>query len=451
MARSPAFRVARCRRADQSAALNRTLRRWLSDELGRLRRLVEQSAAHCQADRYRKHFSALDHSWLLVFHGLSGKPSLHQSYAAFAAAPSLLAASGLERITPAGDPALGVSYSQFAASNTSRPAAFLACLVPPLLARARALGHRAPTGPWPAGLEAIDSTFVRLSLKLAPWLPHATGDQAESDIGGVRLQVRFTPARDLPERVVVTDTRTNDYQGLDALVLDDPAELQRLRDHTLVIDLGYYSHQRFARLREARIHFVTRQHPQAQVQVEAALAVQPPLPDLAGQSGRIRVLHDQRVTVGSAHNRRGAVLVGLRRVIAAVAPLPAAARRGASVQRYELLTDRWDLSAQEVVQLYLWRWQIELFFRWLKKYVHLTRWLGYSPNAVELTVWLALVVHLLAMLATHALGRSRRSPALLGSLAATLMTIDPLLPEVEPQDGVIPPSAAEQLPLPWAV
>ena len=68
---------------------------------------------------------------------------------------------------------------------------------------------------------------------------------------------------------------------------------------------------------------------------------------------------DQRVTVGSAKNQAGAVLPGLRLVTAAVAPKPAAARRGAKPVVYEILTDRWDLDALEVVQVYLWRWTIE--------------------------------------------------------------------------------------------
>ena len=56
--------------------------------------VVARSAAACQADRYRKHFPATAHAVLLVFHGLSGAPSLRQSYPAFGGCPSLRRLSG---------------------------------------------------------------------------------------------------------------------------------------------------------------------------------------------------------------------------------------------------------------------------------------------------------------------------------------------------------------------
>jgi len=433
MARAPAASIAEVTPARQRV-LNRRLRRWLAAELVALRPVVKRSATQCGAHRYRKHFTAFAHTCLLLFHGLAGLPSLRQSYPAFAGCPGLVRLSGL-----AADPAgaeLDLSFSQLAASNTSRPAAFLAGLVPVLSERVRHLG--VPPGvAVPAELVILDSTFLGLSLALAPWLPpNGTGSPAKS---GVRVQVQYRPALDLPEHCLITDTRTNDCQGLDQAILDDPARLAALRAHTLVLDLGYYSHARFERLLAAGVHVVTRVHPQAALHVEANLPVAQPLPGLP--VGRIRVQADQRVTVGSANNRAGAVLPGLRRVTAVVQPQPAAARRGAQPVTYQVLTDRWDLTAEQVVQLYLWRWQIELFLRWLKRHVRLPRLLGASRNAVELTVWLAIIVHLLTVLAAHALGWARRTPTLLAQLAWALAHLSPAdLPD--------PPAVAQQLLLP---
>lgn len=406
------------------------MRRWLARELGLLRPLVAASAARCQAERYRKHFSSFSHLCLLLFHGLSGGASLRQSYAAFAACPGLVALSGLGTPAERGHERLGVSFSQLAASNHSRPAAFLGGLVPRLAARVRQAG---PGLPSPVHLHLLDSTFLRLSLQLAPWLPGDGG----ADVPGVRLQVQYAPALDLPEQVLLTDTRTNDCQGLDRL-LETPGGLASLVGGTLVVDLGYYSHRRFAGLLAAGVHWISRLHAQATVVVEAERPVQAAVPGL--DRSRITVLADQRVTVGSPNNRAGAVLQGLRLVTARVEPTARAARRGAQAVEYRVLTDRWDLDAAEVVQAYLWRWAIELFFRWLKSHVHLPRLLGYSRNAVELTVWLALVVHLLGLLAAHALGLPRRSATLLRRLAWTLAHLGPA-------DTNPPPDI--QLPLPW--
>jgi hypothetical protein len=409
MARARLARVPRGR-AGGPAALNRPLRRWLVAELRRLRPAVAASAARCRADRYRKHFGAFGHACLLLFHGLGGGRSLRQSYAALADCPSLLAFSGLA--APDGGP--GVSFSQVAASSTSRPAALLAGLVPALAERVRRLGGAARAG-LPPDLRVLDSTVLRLGLRRAPRLARGTGSPR---VSGVRVQVGYTPALDLPEHLLATDTRTNDAQGLGAAILGDPARLAALRGWTLAVDLGYYSHRRFARLLRAGVHLVSRLHPQAAVRAAQDRPVQPPLAALP--AGRVAVLADRRVLIGSPNNRAGAPLPPLRLVIARVEPRPAAARRGAGPVEYRLLTDRWDVAAGEVVQLYLWRWEVELFPRWLESHAHLPRLLGYSRNAVELTVWLAVVVHLLALLAAHALGLGRRSPALLARLAWAL-------------------------------
>lgn len=199
-----------------------------------------------------------------------------------------------------------------------------------------------------------------------------------------------------------------------------------MRGQTLVTDLGYYSHARFRRLLVAGVHLVTRRHPQAKDDVEAQLPVQQPLPTLA--PGRIAVMSDQRVTLGPHNNRVG----GLRLVTAQVEPLPRAARRGAQLVLHRVLTDRFDLTAPEVVQIYLWRWQIELFLRRLKRHVHLSRLLGYSRNAVELSVWLDTVLHLLTILATLTLSLSRRSPALLRQMVWVLAHVNPADDEGHP-------------------
>jgi hypothetical protein len=413
MARARSGRVAQCRRPSQGKGLNRRLRRWLCHEFRRLRPVIQASAAECHADRYRKHFTALSHAYLLLFHGLSRGPSLTQSYHAFGACRPLATLAGLAASDDPEDERLSVSFSQFAASHTSRPPDFLAGLVPLLAERVRSLkGHT--DAPLPPDIHLLDGTFVRLSLKLAAWLPN----REPSDIPGVRLQFQYTPARDLPACLLITDTHTNDCQALDQLVADPQGVLASWREQTLVFDLGYYSHRRFAGLFAADVHLVTRLQGQATVQVTRDHPVPQPLPQMPAE--RIVVRSDQQITLGSPHNRAGAVLPNLRLVTAEVAPLPAASRRGAKPIVYRLITDRWDLRAHEVVQIYLWRWQIELFFRWLKSHLHLLPPLGSSRPALDLTVWLSLIVHLLVVLAAHALGLARRSPALLRQLLFAL-------------------------------
>jgi len=295
-----------------------------------LRPEIAASAAACDAERYRKHFDAYAHACLLLFHGLSSGPSLRQSYATVADCAQWAALSGLATDRKG---ELAVSFSHFAASNTSRPPAFLAGLIPALVARVRRCGRAGPAAV-PPDVRILDGTFLRVSLRLAPWLDLS----ARTKRPGMVAQTLYTPALDLPEHVVLTDAHTPDVRGLDQALLDDPAQLAALGDQTLIMDLGYYSHTRLARLLEADVHVVTRLHPQAAVQVEEECPVQEPLPDLAptdGAGGRIAVHHDQRVTAGSPHNHKSTVVTGLRLVTATVAPTRDAARHGAQPERRE--------------------------------------------------------------------------------------------------------------------
>ena len=415
--------------------LSRRLRRWLAAEMRALRPVVEASAAACGAEHSRKHFTSYQPLCLLLFHGLSSHPSLHQSYEHFAACGGLVAASGLGRTD--GTDRLGVSYSHLAASNGTRPAALLVGVVEHLMARVRqdGLGTLPAGDPLLGSLIIQDSTFLRLSLRLAGWLPPLR----RPECSGVRVQVWLHPSRDLPEVVELTSVKINDRGSWNRTVLGDPARLATLVGQTLVVDLGYYSHVGFQRLFAAGVHLVTRLYPKTTVTVEADCPIQPPLPDADG--GRITVVADQRVTLGSPNNHTSVVLPGLRLVTADVTPRAKTGHRSPTPRRYEIVTDRWDLTAAEVVQIYLWRWQIELFLRWLKGQLHLPRLLGYSENAVELSVWLAILVHLLLRLAARALGLARRSPLLLARLAAALQHLDP------DRDLHVTPTL-DQLPLP---
>lgn len=417
---------------DSPPQLGRRIRRWFAKEFRAALPLLATSAIE-PVDRYRKHFFARTHAALLLFHGLTRSPSLRQTYTAFADSPALIQQLGAGQ--PDAPDTLHVSFSQVAASSHTRPPDFVAAYARHLMAR---VAHTAPTTlpPWLDRLLLLDSTCLRLSAILAKdWLParRPRGDR------GVRLHVEYRPAADLPETFLLTSTKKNDVQRFDTAILDDPDRLATLAGQTLAFDLGFYSHARFAQLGAAGIHFVTRTHPQATITVTATL----PVPDAShqdGDFGRVTVTHDEQVTVGSPNNRAGAVLAGLRWVTATVTPTAPAQRLKKAPVTYTLLTDRWDLTAAEVVLVYLVRWQIELFFRWLKSHIKLTRLLGYSEAAVQLSIWVAICVHLLSVLAARALGWDRRTPVILVLLGRAIETVT-----LPPAAVVLPPPPIQPL------
>ncbi|MCO5176183.1 MAG: transposase [Thermomicrobiales bacterium] len=151
--------------------------------------------------------------------------------------------------------------------------------------------------------------------------------------------------------------------------------------------MGYYGHRYLARLQQAEVAFITRLHPQARI----AITTQQSVPDTNTPAGDT-IVSDAIITLGSPNNRNGAVLPNIRLITS---------RNPAGVEQ-RFITDRHDLSAAEVVQLYRERWQIELTFRWLKQELGVIRPLGTSPEAVWLTLVIAVTVAaVLAYLEQH--------------------------------------------------
>lgn len=332
----------------------------------RLRRLLTPAIARAAqtpgVDRYRKHFPVTAHLWLLLLHGLGASPSLRQSFALLGAVPGLFGRLGLRR---------GLSFSQLARSSTSRPSAGFEVLLAELVRQAQRTV--VPDASWRAlrRVQILDSTFLRLSAQLSPW------SRIGTSVPGVRLQTGFELARHLPTQLRLTLTDTNDH------IACATWDLTALRGWTVLIDLGYYGHRQFVRLREHGVSFLSRLHPQAGYRVTATRTVATrPTPE-----GDI-VLSDETIVLGSPNNRKGAVLPEIRLIQS----------RNRAGREQAFVTDRFDLSAFELVRLYHYRWQIELFFRFVKRQLGMLSVLGHSRAAVWVTMLLAAMLAVLVAL-----------------------------------------------------
>lgn len=331
-----------------ASSLSRLIRRTLAKP-------IATAAAVPGADRYRKHFSAEAHLWALVYHGLEANPSLRQTHEALND-PAFWSHLGL--------PPTGVSRSQFARSSTSRPLACFHTLFTRLRDRITAVGQTAK-------IEVVDSSFLGLSAKLAPWSQH--GKHAP----GVRAHTAFDLTTGIPTHLTITTTETPDIMAFRQRDWDE------LAGWTILMDLGYYGHRLFAELRDARISWICPLHPQAAFDVIATLPG--PWPVTAAGD---RIVADQTIRLGSPNNRQGAVIEDLRLITSV----------NAEGQTHRTVTDRQDLLPTEVAMLYRQRWQIELFFRWIKHELQVLHPLGTSRQAVELTLLLAAIVAMLAVL-----------------------------------------------------
>lgn len=328
----------------------------------RLRPVVERAAATPGADRYRKRFPTLAHLWTLILHVLWGSPSLRRTHARLDVNPRWWQQWGMT---------CWISLSQLARSSTSRPSACVEAMLTEVMAAARRQQRADPLWDTLNTMAVLDSTFLRLSAKLSPWSVH--GDH----VAGVRVQTALELGSRIPTMLQMHLADINDVAALAAL------DLTEWHGWTMVFDRGYYAHQQFARLCAAGVHFIVRCNEQAVYQITA----QHPVPAGTTPAGDT-IVADATMTLGSSRNRKGKVLKGMRLVTS----------RNARGVEHRVITDRHDLTALEVVQLYRQRWQIELLFRWLKQQLGVIRPLGRSRAAVWLTILMVLIVALIALL-----------------------------------------------------
>lgn len=252
----------------------------------------------------------------------------------------------------------------------------------------------------------IDSTWLRLDARSVDWARFSTG------ICGVKVHVIYDPDADCPLYAGVTPRRINDTTAAQAMPIVPGA--------TYVFDLGYYDYAWWAKLDAAQCRIVTR----FKTNTPLALIEELPLP--AGSdilSDRIGFLPARQ-----AMNRRNPFQDPVREVRV----------KTDTGKLLRILSNDLDASAQEIADLYKRRWAIELFFRWIKQTLKITRFLGTSDNAVRIQIAVALIAFLLLRLA-QATQKAIDSPLAFARLIrANLMQrrrIDRLL---EPETAPIP-------------
>ncbi len=95
-------------------------------------------------------------------------------------------------------------------------------------------------------------------------------------------------------------------------------------------------------------------------------------------------------------------------------------RDPATGKRYIFLTNNFDLPALTIANLYKARWQIELFFKWIKQHLRITAFYGRSPNAVRTQIWIAISVYVLVAIVKKRLGTEHDLYTLLQILSTSL-------------------------------
>lgn len=234
---------------------------------------------------------------------------------------------------------------------------------------------------------AMDSTTIDLCLSLCPW-----AESQRSNKGAMKMHTAIDLNGKLPTFMVISSGRVND--------IEVAKKRSFMPGSILLFDKGYYGFEWWNKLNEQGVFFVTRIKKDCNYKVRKCLK----------KDNFTGIKADQEIRLTGRRTKYKYTKL-LRRV---------SYRDPESGKNYEFITNRFDLSAQTICDLYKSRWEVELFFKTLKGYLQIDKFVGTSINAVSWQVWTAMIAYLLVSLIRF-LNKVRWSvPSTMAALAVSL-------------------------------
>jgi IS4 transposase len=289
-----------------------------------------------------------------------------------------------------------VKRSTMSDANSKRPWQVFSELFAQMLPQA----HRGLRRVTADAVRLIDSTSVRLSSLSQDWATFST------DVFGAKAHIVYDPNADRPVYFAVTPANVNDITAAKLIPIEPGA--------TYVYDLGYYDYSWWAELDDAGCRFVTR--------------LKKNTPFTAVHENRVptasNILSDRigHLPARLAKSRNNPLQVPVREIRVVID----------TGKILRIVTNDIDAPAEEIADLYKQRWQIELFFRWVKQTLRIKHFVGVSENAVRIQIAVALIAFLVLRMAQVA-QKAIRSPLEFARLARTnLMHRRPINQLLEP-------------------
>ena len=349
--------------------------------LHRFRQCVERYGGNYKIQS----FTCLDQFLCLAFAQLTFRESLRDIEACLRAQQPKLFHMGFRG---------QVSRSNLAYANEHRDWRIFAEFAQVLIGMARDLYRDEPFGvDLSETVYAFDSTTINLCLSLFPWAQFRRRKSA------VKLHTLLDLRGNIPTSVYVTGGQVHDVNLLDELLLEAGA--------FYLLDRGYVDFARLYLFTQACAFFITRAKKNTQFYLRTSRPVD--------RSSGVRCDQTIRLT-GIRTARRYPDL--LRRI---------AYYDADKDLRLTFLTNNFLLLPLTIAQLYRARWQIELFFRWIKQHLHIRAFYGTSENAVKTQVWAALSVYVLVAIVKKQLGLDQSLHQILQILNATIFEKTPIL------------------------
>jgi len=335
-----------------------------------------------------KSFSCLDQYLCMAFAQLTFRESLRDIEACLRAQIAKLYHMGIRG---------RISRSTLADANEVRDWRIYAEFAQRLIAIARGLYVDEPFGvDLKETVYALDSTTIDLCLSVFAWAPFRSTKAA------IKLHTLLDLRGNIPSFIHISNGKWHDVNILDHL-LPEPGAFY-------VMDRGYLDFARLYRFHEAGSFFVTR----AKSNLKAQRRYSHPVDRSTG------LICDQTVTLTVFYSRQG-FEAPLRRV---------RFKDPETGKKLIFLTNNFALPALTITQLYRQRWQIELFFKWIKQHLRIKSFFGTSENAVKTQVWIAVSAYVLVAIVKKRLNLTASLYEILQILSLTMfeqMPLDQLL------------------------
>jgi len=361
-----------------------------------LRRCVARYGGHHKV----QHFSCLDQYLSMAFAQLTFRESLRDIEACLRAQSSKLYHLGIRS---------KVARNTLANANATRDWRIYCDFALSLIAMARRLYVNEPFGvDLKDTVYALDATTIDLCLSVFPWAPFRSTKAA------IKLHTLLDLRGNIPSFIRTSDGKWHEVNVLDELITEPGA--------FYVMDRGYIDFERLGRLSEAGSFFVTRAKSNLKVQRRYSRKV----------DKNTGLICDQTVMLTVFYSRQG-FDAPLRRI---------KFKDPVTGKTLVFLTNNFALPALTITQLYRCRWQVELFFKWIKQHLRIKAFFGTTENAVKTQIWIAISVYVLIAIVKKRLNLSASLFELLQILSITVferVSVIQLLTRCEPVNQLTTP------------
>jgi hypothetical protein len=353
----------------------------------------QKCVARYQGDARLRGFSCWDQYLAMGFAQLTYRESLRDIEACLGSISSKLYHMGFRG---------RVARSNLADANEAHDWRIFADFAQALIGIARPMYVHDPIGvDLDHTLYALDSTTIDLCLSLFPWARFRRHKAA------VKMHTLLDLHGNIPTFIGITDGTVHDVNMLDAILPEAGA--------FYVMDRGYVDFERLYVFTLSAAFFVTRTKENVLLQRRYSHPVD-----------KTTGVRSDHTVILTAINSAEAYPESLRRV----SYLDVATRK-----RFKFLTNNFTLPALTIAHIYKSRWQVELFFKWIKQHLRIKAFYGTSQNAVKTQIWIAVSVYVLVAIVRKRMGLEASLYQILQILSLTLFEKTPILQALQASDS----------------